>query len=67
MSTEPPFISNPDDPRHGTKNGYDNLNCRCDRCREAHRIAHREYMERHPEQVAKHRARRKRRWMAIRA
>lgn len=25
----------PDDPRHGTYNGYSNLKCRCDRCREA--------------------------------
>lgn len=28
----------PDDPRHGTGNGYRNLGCRCDRCREAHRV-----------------------------
>lgn len=26
-----------DDPRHGTRNGYVNLGCRCDRCREANR------------------------------
>lgn len=25
----------PDDPRHGTANGYNNLGCRCDRCRAA--------------------------------
>ena len=25
----------PDDPRHGTRNGYTNLTCRCDRCRAA--------------------------------
>lgn len=25
----------PDDPRHGTANGYNNLKCRCDRCRQA--------------------------------
>jgi hypothetical protein len=25
----------PDDPRHGTANGYENLNCRCQACREA--------------------------------
>ena len=25
---------NPSDPRHGTVNGYGNLKCRCDRCRE---------------------------------
>lgn len=28
----------PDDHRHGTANGYDNLDCRCPRCREAHRV-----------------------------
>jgi hypothetical protein len=27
---------NPDDPRHGTTNGYTNLRCRCDPCRAAH-------------------------------
>lgn len=27
----------PDDPRHGTINGYANLRCRCPRCREANR------------------------------
>jgi hypothetical protein len=26
----------PDDPRHGTTNGYTNLGCRCARCRAAH-------------------------------
>lgn len=35
-----------DDPRHGTANGYGNLKCRCDRCREANRLAHSAYMER---------------------
>lgn len=25
----------PDDPRHGTTNGYANLKCRCERCRRA--------------------------------
>lgn len=36
----------PGDPRHGTTNGYGNLGCRCDACREAHRINHRKYMDR---------------------
>lgn len=27
---------NPDDPRHGTVNGYVNLDCRCQPCRDAH-------------------------------
>ncbi|GAA1937533.1 hypothetical protein GCM10009797_34020 [Nocardioides hwasunensis] len=35
-----------DDPRHGTANGYGNLGCRCDACREAHRVRHAEYMAR---------------------
>jgi len=34
------FRANLDDPRHGTDNGYSNLRCRCDRCREAHRVLH---------------------------
>lgn len=34
----------PDDPRHGTVNGYGNRGCRCDRCRAAHRANHAEYM-----------------------
>jgi hypothetical protein len=58
MADGPPFIS-ADDPRHGTVNGYSNLECRCDRCREAHRVDHAEYMERHPEQREKHRQRRR--------
>lgn len=33
---EPLFSSTPDDPRHGTENGYSNLRCRCDRCTDAH-------------------------------
>ncbi|WP_091232564.1 hypothetical protein [Microbacterium sp. 3J1] len=29
------FAANTSDPRHGTHNGYVNLGCRCDPCREA--------------------------------
>lgn len=29
------LAANPDDPRHGTINGYTNGECRCDRCRDA--------------------------------
>lgn len=36
----------PDDPRHGTPNGYGNHHCRCERCREANRLQHAEYMRR---------------------
>ena len=35
----------PDDPRHGTTNGYGNLGCRCEACREAHRQNHNRYMK----------------------
>lgn len=31
-------IEGRDDPRHGTVNGYINLRCRCDECREAWRV-----------------------------
>ena len=37
-------ILDPDDPRHGTVNGYGNLRCRCEACREANSNHHREYM-----------------------
>ena len=33
---QPDFWETVTDPRHGTENGYKNLGCRCDRCREAH-------------------------------
>jgi hypothetical protein len=36
----------PDDPRHGTVNGYGNLGCRCDACRTAHREHSVMYMRR---------------------
>lgn len=36
----------PDDPRHGTTNGYGSLGCRCAACREANRINHKAYMKR---------------------
>ena len=29
------FRNNPDDPRHGSLNGYSNMRCRCSRCRKA--------------------------------
>lgn len=32
------FQADPTDPRHGTMNGYNNLKCRCLRCKEAWRI-----------------------------
>jgi len=33
----------PDDPRHGTVNGYTNVKCRCDRCRKAWRAVVNQY------------------------
>jgi hypothetical protein len=33
----------PDDPRHGTPNGYSNHACRCDRCRHAWTESQRPY------------------------
>jgi len=36
----------PDDPRHGTENGYNNIKCRCERCRRAHRDYQARYMRR---------------------
>lgn len=29
-------INDPEDKRHGTTNGYNNYDCRCDRCKRAH-------------------------------
>lgn len=49
------FWNDPEDERHGTTNGYSNLKCRCDRCKEAWKLWHREWMhqadrlERHAE------------------
>ena len=34
----------PEDPRHGTTNGYGNLGCRCAPCTQAHWIHHNAYM-----------------------
>lgn len=34
----------PDDPRHGTTNGYANLGCRCPECKRANAVAHLAYM-----------------------
>ncbi len=44
------FRADPEDPRHGSINGYDNLACRCDRCTESKRVTHLAYMHTHPEQ-----------------
>ena len=45
-------MTSADNPRHGTRNGYSNLGCRCDRCTEAHTAwvldARRKRMEREP-------------------
>jgi hypothetical protein len=36
----------PDDPRHGTENGYSNLDCRCQPCRDAFAARMRKYKAR---------------------
>lgn len=45
------FRANPADPRHGSANGYSNLNCRCQPCRDAWAARIADYYVRHPEQV----------------
>lgn len=57
----------PDDPRHGTENGYTNYECRCQRCRAANAEAHRAYMDRKPEQREKHRERERERYYSGKA
>jgi hypothetical protein len=47
----------PDDPRHGTTNGYGNYGCRCEACCRANTEAMRDYRRRHPEQQEKARLR----------
>lgn len=49
MLTPNSFQDNPDDPRHGTINGYNNLKCRCDRCRAANTEAVRKWREERPD------------------
>ena len=41
-----------DDPRHGTGNGYSNLDCRCTRCKRAHADEIADYRARRRERVA---------------
>jgi hypothetical protein len=47
------FYANPDDERHGTPNGYNNLGCRCTPCTAANTEYHLAYMRRSPEQRVK--------------
>lgn len=51
------FRANPDDPRHGSVNGYSNLGCKCDPCKAAWKAAHWRYMQANPEQYEKGRVR----------
>ena len=55
----------PDDARHGSWNGYLNLDCRCPRCRQANTEAGFKYMKAHPEQAEKHKIRAKARYVAL--
>lgn len=60
---KPPLLAeNVDDPRHGTVGGYGYHKCRCDRCREALRLAARDYVKRHPEHLERQRERAAARW-----
>ena len=52
----------PDDPRHGTDNGYSNLGCRCQPCRDAFNVRMLVYFQTHPEQRRKKRERERRRY-----
>ena len=51
---------------HGVS-GYINYACRCDVCRDAWRVYHWDYMQRHPEQIAKNAERERRRRAAKKA
>lgn len=44
------FWNDPEDPRHGTTNGYGNLECRCEPCTAANTAFHRKYMHDNREQ-----------------
>lgn len=46
MGLRTSFKLAPDDPRHGTTNGYTNYRCRCDRCKDANRLARAGYLKR---------------------
>jgi len=46
LETQERMQADPDDPRHGTMNGYRNLRCRCGRCREANKLSFREARQR---------------------
>ena len=43
------FLADLTDSRHGTVNGYGNLGCRCDRCREANNASMRAYKKKRRE------------------
>jgi hypothetical protein len=46
------FAASPDDPRHGTDNGYKNLRCRCDACRIANTASQAAYRARRADRDA---------------
>jgi hypothetical protein len=51
------FQANPEDPRHGTPNGYGNLRCRCPRCTKANTDWIAEIRQQHPDYLAAQRTR----------
>jgi hypothetical protein len=48
------FYENPDDPRHGSTNGYGNLGCKCERCTKAWAERHLKYMHEDPDRMRRH-------------
>jgi hypothetical protein len=57
QDTKERFWNDPNDPRHGSTNGYNNLGCRCMWCRHAWNMRQKAYMQAHPEQREKARKR----------
>lgn len=57
MTTKSRITPGDGDSRHGTSNGYNNLECRCQPCRDAHAKQHLAYMHEHEEQMEKARKR----------
>jgi hypothetical protein len=47
-------IPDPNDPRHGTSNGYSNLGCRCPDCTQAWREYHYKWMRAKPYRLRDH-------------
>ena len=55
------------DPRHGSRNGYNNHKCRCKRCTAANAKTRKIYLDAHPEQRQKNNERMQRRYLLLKA